>query len=60
MKSIKTQTLQEQIEIIIKVNRKTKPVNQDDLQYMDFNKSIENMLTAKPEDNRSTENILSL
>jgi len=58
------QTLQQQIEKVIKENQKNKSITfvtqQEDLQYVDFNKSIETMLTAKPEDNKPVENILSL
>ena len=60
MKTKKSQTLQEQVEIIIKENKQVKPVSKEDLQYIDFNKAIENMLTAKPEDKQPIENILSL
>lgn len=59
MKKIKT--LSEQVESIIKLNKTSDKETEENLEFIDINKSIEKMLTAKStEKNKKTANILSL
>lgn len=59
MKKIKT--LSEQVENIIKLNKTSDKETEENLEFIDINKSIEKMLTAKStEKNKKAANILSL
>lgn len=55
----KTKTISEQVENIIKFHKTSEDEENERLEFIDINKSIEKMLTAKPRnDNKKIENIL--
>ncbi len=57
----KVKTLSEQVENIIKLNKTSDKETEENLEFIDINKSIEKMLTAKStEKNKKAVNILSL
>lgn len=55
----KLKTLSDQVNSIIKLYKTSKQENEENLEFIDINKSIEKMLTAKSkDDNKKTENVL--
>lgn len=56
----RAKTISEQVETIIKLHKTSKTEENEQLEFVDFNKSIEKMLTAKStEENKKVENILA-
>lgn len=57
----KSTTISEQVENIIKLHKTSETEENEALEFVDFNKSIEKMLTAKADDKeKTTANILKL
>lgn len=57
----KATTISEQVENIIKLHKTSETEENEELEFVDFNKSIEKMLTAKTDDKeKAITNILKL